>query len=91
MKGCLITISSVSMTPDLLEAKIYLSIYNAANKQEIMSELESHHKEIRHQLGNKIAKQVRRVPEFAFHLDETLDEVFKIENLFKKINEDEKK
>ncbi len=91
LKGSLITITAVSMTPDLLEAKIYLSIFNAKNKQEILDELESHHKEIRHQLGNKIAKQVRRVPEFAFFLDETLDEVFKMEKLFDKIKENEKK
>jgi ribosome-binding factor A len=89
LNGCLVTITSVNITPDLLEAKIYLSIFNAKNKQAIIDELETHHKEIRKQLGNKIGKQVRRVPEFVFFLDETLDEVFKMENLFKKIKEDD--
>ncbi len=91
LKGSLVTITSVTMTPDLLEAKVYLSVFNAKNKQEILDELENHHKEIRHQLGNKIAKQVRRVPEFKFFLDETLDEVFKMEKLFDKIKKDENK
>jgi ribosome-binding factor A len=90
LKGSLVTITNVSMTPDLLEAKVYLSIFNAKNKQDIVDELETHHQEIRHQLGNKIAKQVRRVPQFTFFLDETLDEVFKMENLFKKIKEEDK-
>ncbi|MEY4877098.1 MAG: ribosome-binding factor RbfA [Bacteroidota bacterium] len=87
LKGSLVTITSVSITPDLLEAKFYLSIFNAKDKMGIIDELETHHKEIRHQLGNKIAKQVRRVPEFVFYLDETLDEVFKMENLFQKIKD----
>jgi ribosome-binding factor A len=91
LKGSLVTITSVSMTPDLLEANIYLSVFNAKNKQEILEELAVQNKEIRHQLGNKIAKQVRRIPTLNFYLDETLDEVFKMENLFKKIKEDEGK
>lgn len=89
LKGSLVTITSVSISPDLLEAKVYLSIFNAKEKLAIIDELETHHKEIRHQLGNKIGKQVRRVPEFVFYLDETLDEVFKIENLFQKIKDSE--
>ncbi len=47
-------------------------------------------------LGNKtgayqpVAKQLRRMPELRFYHDDTLDHVFKMEELFKKINEENK-
>ncbi len=90
LKGSLVTITEVRVTPDLLEAKIFLSIYNAKNKQEILDALEEHHREIKKLLGNKMAKQLRRIPEIEFLLDDTLEEVFKLEALFNKIKKDEK-
>jgi ribosome-binding factor A len=37
-------------------------------------------------VGNKIKNKVRRIPELEFYRDDTLDEVFKIESLFKEIH-----
>ena len=38
----------------------------------------------------RVKNQLRRVPELVFYLDDTLDYVFKMEELFKKIEEDRK-
>jgi ribosome-binding factor A len=88
--GGLVTITQANITPDLLEVKIYLSVYNAKSKDKVLAFFENKNAEIRHQLASKIAKQVRRIPELKFFLDDTLDEVFKLDALFKKINDEDK-
>lgn len=83
--GGLITITQVNMTPDLLIARVFLSIFNIKNPPDIIVEIEDQKSEIRHQLGNKIRNQMHRIPDLEFRIDDTLDNVFKLEELFKKI------
>ena len=80
-----ITITNVSVTPDLLVARVYLSIYNVRDKEGIVAKIEAEKNHLRKQLGNRIKHQMRRVPELQFFLDDTLDYVFKMEEVFKKI------
>lgn len=84
--GALVTIAGVNMTPDLLVAKVYLSIYNHKHPDEIMYYIESNTPQLRKLMGNKVGKYMRRVPELQFFKDETLDEVFKLEEIFKELN-----
>jgi len=83
-----VTVTKVNITPDLLVARIYLSIYNVKNKVEIVDEIRTHAHEIRYQLGNKMRHQLRRIPELEFFLDETLDYVYRMEEIFKDIEKD---
>ncbi|WP_109696720.1 30S ribosome-binding factor RbfA [Chitinophaga deserti] len=87
-EGGMISISSVKMTPDLLEARVYLSMFQIKNPVEMLGRMNERMSEIRRDLGNRVGKQLRRVPELTFFLDDTLDHVFKMEELFKKINDD---
>lgn len=87
-EGGMISISSVKMTPDLLEARIYLSMFQIKSPEEMLGRMKEKMGEIRRELGNRVAKQLRRVPELVFFLDDTLDHVFKMEELFKKINDE---
>ena len=73
----MVTISSVRMTPDLLTARVYLSIFNTETPDEIMYYIEANNKQLRKILGQRIRHQVRRIPELGFFKDESLDEVFK--------------
>lgn len=86
-EGGMISISSVKMTPDLLEARVYLSMFQIKSPEEMLGRMKEKMGEIRRELGNRVAKQLRRVPEMVFFLDDTLDQVFKMEELFKKIND----
>jgi ribosome-binding factor A len=88
--GGLVSISSVKVTPDLLEARIYLSIFQAKDNAAVIKKIEERSSEIKRDLASKIKHQLRRIPEIKYFLDDTLDHVFKIEELLKKI-EDEKK
>lgn len=91
IEGGMISISGVKMTPDLLEARVYLSMFQIKSPEEMLGRMNEKMGEIRRDLGNRVAKQLRRVPQLTFFLDDTLDQVFKMEELFKKINEDKPK
>lgn len=88
VNGGLVSISKVSMTPDLLEARIYLSLFKIDNPQEFIDEITTKSSELRGILGNKLKNQLRRIPELKFFNDDTLDYVFKMEGIFKKLEDE---
>lgn len=87
----MVSISSVKVTPDLLEARIYLSFFQVADAEAAMKKIEDRHHEIKRELAGRIKHQLRRIPELRFFADDTLEQVFKMEELFKQINENPKK
>jgi len=89
--GGMVSIASVKVTPDLLEARIYLSFFQVQDIKIAMKKIEDKAWEIKRELVNKIKHQVRRIPVLHFYLDDTLDYVFKMENVFKEIEEERTK
>ena len=87
--GGMISISSVKITPDLLEARIYLSFFQVKDKEAALAKIKDRQKEIRRDLGTKVRHQLRSIPELTFYIDDTLDYVFKIEELLKKVKTDD--
>lgn len=87
--GGMVSISSVKITPDLLEARIYLSFFQVKDAQESLKKIEERGWEIKRELTSRVAKQLRRMPELKFYHDDTLDHVFKMEELFKQIKSDD--
>jgi ribosome-binding factor A len=83
----LVTVTEVKMTPDLLLAKIYISVYGTENKQEVILEMEDQKQRLRQALAAKVGKNMRRLPEIAFFLDETVDEMYRVEQLLNKITD----
>ena len=71
--GGLVSISSVKITPDLLEARIYLSFFQIADTQEALKKIQERAGEIKRELGNRVRQQLRRIPEVKYFKDETLD------------------
>lgn len=86
--SALVTITHVRMTPDLLTARVYLSIYNSKTGDEILDAIVQNTSEIRFRLGNSVRNQLRRVPELEFYIDDTLDTVFRMEKIFKDLHEE---
>jgi ribosome-binding factor A len=87
--GGMVSISSVKMTPDLLEARVYLSLFQVKDRAAAMKKIEDRAWEIKRELAGSIKHQVRRIPIMHYFLDETLDQVYKMEELFKQIRQDE--
>lgn len=86
--GGMVSISSVKVTPDLLEARIYLSLFLVKDAQAVMKTIESRAWEIKKELADRVKHQLRRIPVLHFYLDDTLDYVFKMEEIFKQIKQD---
>jgi ribosome-binding factor A len=97
LENAFITITEVRMSPDLSVAKIYLSMMLAKDKKAILDKILKRKGEIRKALGDKIAKQVRIIPELVFFIDEVEENAQKMDALIgnlnippsKKLNEEE--
>ncbi len=86
--GGMVSISSVKITPDLLEARIYLSFFQVKDIEVALKKIEDRHHDIKRELAARVRHQLRSIPVLKFFKDDTLDHVFKMEELFKKISED---
>jgi ribosome-binding factor A len=79
-----VTVTNVKVTPDLATVRFHLSVMGG-DKDEVIKQFQDKKQEIKRLLGDKLRFNLRRVPEPEFYLDETLDDVFRMEELFKKI------
>lgn len=82
--GKLISVTIVRVTKDMGLARIYLSIYPSSSAKEILSEIQMHGKAIRGDLGRRIGKVVRIIPELEFYIDDSLDYIEHLDDLLKK-------
>ena len=89
--GGMVSVSKVQVTPDLMEARVYLSFFQIKDEAKLLHEIKERTGEWRKLLGLRVKNQLRRVPELSFFADDTLDYVYKMEELFKKINEEKKR
>lgn len=87
--NALVTATNVVVSPDMGQAKIYLSVYNTEEKQAVILMLEDQITRIRQGLAHRIKKHVRRIPEISFYLDDTLDEMFRLNSLFNKLEDED--
>jgi ribosome-binding factor A len=85
--GGMVSIASVKITPDLLEARIYLSFFQVKSPNEALRKIEDRSWEIKKELTARIKHQLRRMPELKFFLDDTLEHAFRMEDLLRKIQE----
>ena len=88
MDGGMISISSVKITPDLFDARIYLSFFKVADPIAALKKIEERSWEIKKELTARVRHQLRSMPKLTFYIDDTLDYVDKIEELFKEIKKD---
>ena len=85
----LVTVTNVKVTPDMGQSNIYLSIYNTENKTAVLQLVEQQTHKLRQALAHRIKRHVRRIPTIHFYIDETLDEMYKLNALFDNLNPSE--
>lgn len=88
--GGMVSISAVKVTPDLLEARFYLSFFQVSDVNTALKKIEDRHHEIKKELAAAVRHQLRNIPILKFFADDTLDHVFRMEELFKKIHEEKR-
>lgn len=89
--GAFVSITDVMVTKDLLISKFFLSVLQEDKRDDVMEIVLTNKAALRQRLAEKIKNSFRRVPEVEFYLDETLDDVFKMDKLFKGLQNDESK
>ncbi len=88
IEGGMVSISKVMVTPDLLEARVYLSFFKIKNATDLLHKITDRTGEWRKALGSRVKNQLRRIPNLTFYEDDTLDHVEKMNDIFKKIEEE---
>ncbi len=83
MRGIIISVSKVTVTPDLSIAKVYLSIFPTKEAPALMEGIKSNQPLIKHELSQRTKHQLRRVPELLFFLDDSLEYIEGIEQSLK--------
>jgi len=88
--GGMISIASVKITPDLFDARIYLSFYKIKDPVAALKNIQERAWEIKKELTARVRHQFRSMPQLSFYIDDTLDYVDKMEQLFRDIKQQEK-
>jgi ribosome-binding factor A len=81
--GKMVSVTKVRVSPDLSFARVYISIYPSAGQDDILKAIQDHSAKIRFEMGQKIRRQLRIVPEIAFFIDDSLDYIDNIDKLLK--------
>ncbi len=87
INGGMVSIASVKITPDLYEARVYLSFFKVTDPIASLKTIEERAWEIKKELTSRVRNQLRSMPVLHFYIDDTLDYVDKMESLFKEIKE----
>ncbi len=83
------SITAVEISKDLSSAKVFVSFLNKWEAEKTLEKLEKAGGFIRSEL-NKVIR-LKKIPRLIFRQDETIENAFKLEKLFDKIKEDERR
>ncbi|MDE5579389.1 MAG: 30S ribosome-binding factor RbfA [Alistipes sp.] len=84
VRGLLVTVTAVRVSPDFGYAKIYVSVFPFERSQELMTALEQNSWFIRRALGQRLRNQLKSVPEIQFFLDDSLEYIEHIDQALKR-------
>ena len=82
----MISVTKVQVTADLSIAKIYLSIFPSEQSENYINNIRENTTQIRHDLSQRMKNQLRRVPNLHFYIDDSLDNIDKIDVALKAEN-----
>ncbi|MBQ7471811.1 MAG: ribosome-binding factor A [Prevotella sp.] len=84
MHGVMVSVTRAKVSPDLGICTAYLSVFPSEKGEEILQNVNANVKTIRYELGTRVGKQVRIIPELRFFIDDSLDYIDRIDELLKK-------
>ena len=83
VRGSLVTVTAVRVSPDFGYAKIYVSIFPFERNESVRGEIERNNWFIRRALGQRIRNQLKSIPELQFFLDDSLEYIEGIDRALK--------
>ena len=84
MRGVLVSVSAVRISPDMSVCRAYLSVFPSDRNEEIVKNINDNVKSIRFELGGRVRHQLRIIPELKFFVDDSLDYIENIDKLLNK-------
>lgn len=81
--GAMVSVTTVRVTSDLSLARCYLSVFAGPDKKEVLVSVKENVGKIRGEVGKRL-KNMRKIPELLFFIDDSLDYAMEIEQLLKK-------
>ncbi|MCI5709876.1 MAG: 30S ribosome-binding factor RbfA [Prevotella sp.] len=84
MRGVMVSVTRVKISPDLSICTAYLSVFPSEKGDEILKNINANEKSIRYDLGTRVRNQLRIIPELRFFIDDSLDYIEHIDELLKK-------
>ena len=84
MRGVMVSVTRVRVSPDLSICTAYLSVFPSERGEEIIKNVNDNQKTIRYELGTRVRNQLRIIPELRFFIDDSLDYIEHIDELLKK-------
>jgi ribosome-binding factor A len=84
MRGVMVSVTRVRVSPDLSICTAYLSIFPSEKSEELLQNIQRNTSQVRYELGTRVRNQLRIIPELRFFIDDSLDYIERIDNLLKK-------
>lgn len=81
--GILVSVTGVRISPDLSICTAHLSIFPSEKSNELLENINANVKGIRYELGTRVGKQLRIIPELRFFIDDSFDYIERIDSLLK--------
>lgn len=79
IQNLIVSVTAVRVTPDLQIAKVYLSVFPFAKANQILNLTEEQRGAIKNRLAERIRNQLRIVPNLLFFIDDSLQQIEKID------------
>lgn len=84
VRGSLVTVTTVRVSPDLAYAKVYISIFPFERSEAVLEAIKEKGWLVRKLLGARNRNQLKIVPELEFFVDDSLEYIGNIDNLLQK-------
>lgn len=80
VKNLIISVTKVRVSPDLSLCKVYLSIFPSYNAKHHLELIRDNSARIKHDLSSSLKNYLRKIPELAFFIDDSLDYIDSVED-----------
>ncbi|MDE7451157.1 MAG: 30S ribosome-binding factor RbfA, partial [Alistipes sp.] len=83
VRGTLVTVTAVRVSPDFGYARIYVSVFPFEQSGALLERLEEQNRFLRRALGQRIRNQIKNIPEIRFLVDDSLEYIAQIDRALK--------
>ena len=81
IRGSIVTVTTVRVSPDLSVAKAYISVFPSDKSEAVLESVRKSAQSIRYELAKIVRYQLRKTPELSFFLDDSMDYLENIDSL----------